>query len=106
MSDPTVTATPVPASAPLSNALKSSLLAAAEAHLATESNDVSRVKAAIQADLPSVSATAISIEALVKTEFDKLKADVGSVWKPWMSYAAVGVVAVAGTFAVHLAHLF
>lgn len=92
--------------APISGALKSAVVAAAEQHLTDITNDVNRVKAAIQADLPSVSATAVSIEALVKAEVAKLKADVGVVWKPWMTYSAVAGMAVGGTFAAHLAHLF
>lgn len=88
-------------SAPLSGALKTDLVTALDNHLAGVTADVNRVKAAIQADLPSVSATAVSIESLVKAEYAKLVADVKPVWKPWMTYVSVAVLAGAAVFAVH-----
>ena len=94
------------ADTPLSSALKSAIVAAAEAHLADVTTDVNRVKAAIQADLPSVSATAVSIEALVKAEVAKLKADVVSLMPTWMKVGVVAVASVGGGLAVHMLHLF
>lgn len=90
----------------VSTALQSAVVAAADAHLASVTTEVNAVKSAVSADIPSVTATASSIEALVKAEVAKLKTDVGAVWKPWMTYVVVAGVAVGGTFAVHLAHLF
>jgi hypothetical protein len=90
---------------PISSALKSAVVTAAEAHLADVTADVERVKAAIVADLPSISTTAISVEALVKAEVAKLRADVGAVWKPWMTYAVIAGASVAAGVAVHFIHL-
>lgn len=98
MSDPVTTT--------ISDALKSAVVTAAQAHLATETAAVQRVVAAVQADLPSVGATAVSIEALVKAEVAKLVADVSPSWKPWMTYASIAVVSVGGAVVAHLVHLF
>lgn len=83
--------------------LKNAAVAAVETWLATVTAQANQVKAAVQADLPSVVSTGVSVEALVKAEVAKWKTDVVSVMPSWMkyvAYAAGGVLLLGGGYVV------
>lgn len=90
----------------LSDELKSAVIAAVETHAANALAEANRVKAAIQADLPGVQSTAVSIETLVKAEYEKLKGDVISIMPTWMKIAVVVVTCVVAGLTVHALHYF
>jgi len=98
------------ASAPLSADLKSAVLAAADAHFAAVSADVTRLKGAVSSDLTGLATSGTSeferLETSVVAEIARLRADLtGATPRIYLLAAVLAVAsaaAVVGHFVVHL----
>lgn len=90
--------------APLANSLKTAIVAAADAHLASVAADVARVKGAVSADLVNVAVVAQSdfgkAESYVVAQLEALEARVAKIVPTAGIGAAVLAVGAAAVWAV------
>ena len=107
------TTTPPAASRPtaLSGDLKAAVLAAADAHLAAVTADVTRLRDAVSHDLAGVAAVGTSefdrLESLVRAEITRLRADLtGSPHGILIIGACATVASVAAVLGHFVVHLF
>ena len=108
---PPASALSAPAPHALSADLKAAVLAAADAHLAIVTTDVTRLREAVSNDLAGVAGVGTTefdrLESLVLAEITRLRADLtGSPHQYLILGACVAVASVAAVLGHFVVHLF